>query len=452
MHALFRLGWVSPRVGGLVAVGLGLLGLGGVGTVYGQVDPHASAIQRFVEMDRVTPPTLGGVVFTGSSTITNWNRRLAQDFQDYQVVGRGFGGSVIPQHLLYADRTVLPHAPRLVVFYCGENDISRGDSPQEVYENFVRFTELVFEALPETRILYLGMKPSPSRWHLQDKFDEGNGLIADFCARSFQLAYLDLKEAFLGADGLPRPELYVADRLHFSPAGYEILKALVEPTLAVGYRSTMGSVRASASARPPEATLGAEIPRGTILIDFGREDHLTPTVDGVSWNNFTAGGQSAPVGLVDRDNRATGAVLTAVVPFTGANASGTRAVRGLGGRYPETALRDSLYANVKRFGGGEKVRPVLRVDGLDPARRYELVFFASRTGAGDNRTAVYTVEGAAREVVELDAADNVERVAVTAPLRPAADGSVTISITPAAANNNEYHFTYLGVLEIRPTG
>ena len=36
----------------------------------------------------------------------------------------------------------------------------------------------------------------------------------------------------LGADGLPRPELFVADQLHFSPAGYRLLAERVRTFLA----------------------------------------------------------------------------------------------------------------------------------------------------------------------------------------------------------------------------
>ncbi len=35
----------------------------------------------------------------------------------------------------------------------------------------------------------------------------------------------------LGADGKPRPELFVADKLHFSDAGYKLLAERVRPYL-----------------------------------------------------------------------------------------------------------------------------------------------------------------------------------------------------------------------------
>src|SRR5690606_24418268 len=196
------------------------------GALFAQAtDRYTETIEKFVAADRARPTEPGGVVFTGSSTITIWNSKLARDFPGINVIGRGFGGSTIPNHLNHAARTILPHKPSLIVFYCGENDIAGGRSPQQMAADFVSLCDLIFAELPDTRILYMGMKPSPKRWNLQPKFDEGNALVADYAARAFRVAYLDIKAPFLGADGRPRPELYANDELHLSPEGYKILKA-----------------------------------------------------------------------------------------------------------------------------------------------------------------------------------------------------------------------------------
>jgi lysophospholipase L1-like esterase len=42
---------------------------------------------------------------------------------------------------------------------------------------------------------------------------------------------VDVFTPMLGPDGKPRPELYVADGLHMTPAGYAIWKAAVTPAL-----------------------------------------------------------------------------------------------------------------------------------------------------------------------------------------------------------------------------
>ena len=42
----------------------------------------------------------------------------------------------------------------------------------------------------------------------------------------------DVFPAMLGSDGLPKPEIFVADKLHMNPDGYKIWTAVVRPFLA----------------------------------------------------------------------------------------------------------------------------------------------------------------------------------------------------------------------------
>ncbi len=186
---------------------------------------------------------------------------------------------------------------------------------------------------------------------------------------------------------------------------------------------------------------------GTILIDFGSSATRTESPDS-PWNNVDETNQGALEGmsLVDTQAKETGVLLDILSPFGGPNPGGVKTER-LGG-FPVTATGDSLYANIERFNSHENLRPVLRLRGLDPRRKYVLTFFASRMGSSDNRTTRYTIEGAATEAVELDAANNTDRTIKTTPLSPARDGSLVITLTPGAANTNANRFMYLGVLEI----
>jgi lysophospholipase L1-like esterase len=56
-------------------------------------------------------------------------------------------------------------------------------------------------------------------------------MLERFCERDDRLAFVDVDHAMLGWDEKPRPELYVPDGLHLTPAGYQILNALVRPFL-----------------------------------------------------------------------------------------------------------------------------------------------------------------------------------------------------------------------------
>ena len=95
------------------------------------IDPHRwePAIQKFEAEDKQTPPVKGGIVFIGASSIVRWTN-LAESFPGLKVVNRGFGGSELAESVKYASRVVVPHAPRIVVLYAGENDLNRGVTPE----------------------------------------------------------------------------------------------------------------------------------------------------------------------------------------------------------------------------------------------------------------------------------------------------------------------------------
>jgi lysophospholipase L1-like esterase len=187
------------------------------------------AIQKFEAEDKAHPPAKGGIVFIGASSIVRWN--LAESFPDLQAVNRGFGGSEMADSARYAARVVLPRAPRIVVLYPGENDLARGTTPQTIGAGFVDFYQTIRTALPATRIVAIGLKPTPARWHLTDKMHEANMLIRTYCESHGACVYVDVWPAMLGADGKPKPEHFIADGQHMTPEGYKVWTQLVRPHL-----------------------------------------------------------------------------------------------------------------------------------------------------------------------------------------------------------------------------
>src|SRR5436190_17924295 len=111
-------------------------------------------IRAFETSDRTNPPPKNAVLFVGSSSIRLWTN-LAEAFPQFTTVRRGFGGSHLPDSTAFADRIIIPYNPAKILLYAGENDLARGDSPQEVFEAFQKFVAKIQTALPRTRIYYL---------------------------------------------------------------------------------------------------------------------------------------------------------------------------------------------------------------------------------------------------------------------------------------------------------
>ena len=187
------------------------------------------SIRAFEDQDRQHPPTRGGIVFVGASSIVRWN--LAAFFPGLNVLNRGFGGSEMADAAHFAHRTVLPYEPHIVVLYPGENDIARGVTPETVAEGLERFVATVRGALPQTKILVIGLKPTPARWQFNGAMLKTNELFRAIAAREDEVTYIGVTNAMLGPDGLPRPDLFVEDRQHLSRAGYEIWTEIVRPHL-----------------------------------------------------------------------------------------------------------------------------------------------------------------------------------------------------------------------------
>jgi len=188
-------------------------------------------IAAFERKDETNRPPPHASLFIGSSTIARW-QTLAQDFAGRPVINRGFGGSEIVDATHFAPRVVFPCAPRQVFLRAGGNDLWAGKSVAQVFADFQDFARTIHARLPDTEIIYISLSPSVERWSQHAKEKELNSRVADFIAGKPWLKYLETYDIPLGADGNPRPELFVADKLHLNAAGYRLLAEKVRPLLA----------------------------------------------------------------------------------------------------------------------------------------------------------------------------------------------------------------------------
>lgn len=180
--------------------------------------------------DRTNPPPRDGIVFVGSSSIKRWTN-LAQAFPGKPVINHGFGGSQICDSVAYAERIVIPQRPRLVVLYAGGNDINAGKTPETVFNDFKAFVKKVHAALPQTRIAFISSAPNPKRWEQVEKVKRLNQLAAAYISGDPRLTFINVFPHMLGADGQPKPDIYVADRLHMNDKGYAIWTEIIGPYL-----------------------------------------------------------------------------------------------------------------------------------------------------------------------------------------------------------------------------
>lgn len=188
------------------------------------------AIRAFEAVDRTKPPPRDAIEFIGSSSIRLWTNAPSL-LPGHTIFNRGFGGSQLADSVFFVDRILIPYRPKLVVLYAGDNDISAGKSPDEVFTDFKEFVRKVHAPLPQTHVAFISIKPCPAREKYLDKVRTANRLIKEFINGDVRLTYIDVFTPSLTTDGKPRAELYVRDGLHPNDAGYKLWASIVKPVL-----------------------------------------------------------------------------------------------------------------------------------------------------------------------------------------------------------------------------
>jgi len=186
-------------------------------------------IAAFAASDQTNPPPANCIVFVGSSSIRRWTT-LASDFPALPVINRGFGGSQLADCVNFAERIITRYHPREVVVYAGGNDINAGKQPEVVFGDFVALVAKIRAGSPKAHICSISIAPTPRRWEQVDKVKHLNRLIESYCQRH-GLDFINVFPLMLRPDGKPKPDIFIADRLHLNATGYAIWKKAVRPHL-----------------------------------------------------------------------------------------------------------------------------------------------------------------------------------------------------------------------------
>jgi lysophospholipase L1-like esterase len=189
-------------------------------------------IQVFEQQDSVGGYNQGGIMFIGSSSIKLW-KTLAADMAPHSVIQHGFGGSSLPDVIQYAERIIGKHKPCAFVLFVA-NDIkgaANDKSPDQVASLHEDLVSIIRSQHAHTQVFILAITPTGSRWQAWPRIQSANKAIADMTLRQRNVTLIPTEHLFLGVDGMPDPALFVADKLHLSPAGYTRWTSVLRPLL-----------------------------------------------------------------------------------------------------------------------------------------------------------------------------------------------------------------------------
>lgn len=193
--------------------------------------PFESEVQDYEQKDRSSPPPVGALLFYGSSSIRLWPS-LEDDFPDYPLLNRGFGGATLQDCVSLYPHLVKPYSPKAIILYAGDNDLASDHNPQRILDSLAEFLDLLSKDFPSTVVAFIAIKPSPVHQG-QEEIQETNRLIEELASKRDNLIFLNVYHKMLNPDGSPNKELFLDDGLHMGRAGYAIWKEVVASYLSV---------------------------------------------------------------------------------------------------------------------------------------------------------------------------------------------------------------------------
>lgn len=183
----------------------------------------------------------GGIVFTGSSIFQFWTQ-LREQMAPLPVLNRAIAGTVTQDMVNRMGQLVLPYQPRIVVFYCGSNDISAGDDAGPIIERTKRYIQILHAKLPDTFFYYTAIQKAPEKRRRWDVVDAVNQEMERYSHQVSNVGFIDLNPVLFDSSGRVRQELFLSDGLHFRPdsTAYLEFSKIVKPILTEAWESGVG--------------------------------------------------------------------------------------------------------------------------------------------------------------------------------------------------------------------
>jgi len=184
-------------------------------------------------MVKIHPEPQNAILFAGSSIFHFWTS-LAADMAPLPVVNQAFPGARMESVLRAAEKLIFPYQPKIIVYYCGSNDINDGAGVPDLARGFEVFVEAVRKKLPAARIFFVSVNKAPQKKDKWDLIDAANDRIREWCDKTEALGFIDINPPFSDEDR-PRTDLFLEDGLHFRPEAYAAVARIIRPVLTAAW-------------------------------------------------------------------------------------------------------------------------------------------------------------------------------------------------------------------------
>jgi hypothetical protein len=196
------------------------------------ITQYEESIVGFEKQDKILGNPKYDIVFIGSSTFGQWET-MQEDFTPASVINRGFGGSTIREVIYYSDRILFPYQPKIVALYVGNDVWGEPTEPsvEQLFDYFKLFEQTLHRQLPNARLNFISMRPSPAKKYILGKQNEINSLLNKFAKNTPNTDFIDIRSVMYDNSGKLRRDIFKSDKLHLNDKGNKLITNVIKPIL-----------------------------------------------------------------------------------------------------------------------------------------------------------------------------------------------------------------------------
>ena len=176
------------------------------------------------------PNTADEIIFLGNSITDGCN--WTELFEDLRVKNRGISGDVTEGIINRLDE-VTESNPSKIFVMIGINDLARGMSKKEIFDNYEIIVDKILEASPKTKIYIESILPVNEKYDkFKNHYSKADSIVSlnndlENLAKEKGQTYIDLFSSFIDSEGKLKDE-FTEDGLHLNGDAYQLWKSLVE--------------------------------------------------------------------------------------------------------------------------------------------------------------------------------------------------------------------------------
>ena len=169
-------------------------------------------------------------MFLGDSIFEQY--KVEEFFKDYDVINSGVGGATTKDTLEKLESRVFKYDPTTIFLLIGTNDLLRGYSEEETFENIRLIVEEIQDRLSDVTINILSIFPINNTDNDKiineyfvnennEKINNTNMLIKNYCKEK-KITYIDMAKVLKDEEANLRLS-YTVEGLHITDLGYHFI-------------------------------------------------------------------------------------------------------------------------------------------------------------------------------------------------------------------------------------